>query len=412
MKRCAFSVVFFCMMCTASAEAINVTFNDIPANEFAYFVLNDLKKESFFMDNEFLALESRFTIRLFDVDSDFVFEHLKSVLSSIGFTLLTNNGMHSIVKSTPSDDREVFVYFPKYRSADYLRELAGQLVDVSGFTVNRVISDSSGFNPLKSATASVNDLISRKSSDVIVYYGSSSDIQKLELLFSRIDRSVGEVLIKSVIYEVRRESVDNNAVSIALGLLDSLKGVGTRITAGVIDSGNLLRLRVSNADIAFSLLSEDSRFSQISAPTVRIRSGDTARFQAGAEVPTLGSVTTNGNGQSVQSIDYRSSGVILELVPEIHGVDIDLSITHQLSSFTNTTTGVNSSPTLLKRELKTSVTVEDGEILMIGGLEEKTENISKKGFPFLPEIFKGSSDSGGMTEILLLLHVKRIQVSP
>ncbi|MDR2092857.1 MAG: hypothetical protein LBP58_06030 [Azoarcus sp.] len=401
-------VLFFSFSRIASGELINVTFNDISANEFAYFVLNDLKKESFFMDDDFLASEKRFTIRLFDVNSDFVFDHLKAILPSIGFSLFTNNGMHSIVKSKPIDNRNVFVYFPKYRSGDYLRELAGQLVDVSGFTVNRLVSDSSGFNPSKSVVPSVNDLISRKSSDVIVYHGTDSDVRKLEKLFSQIDRSVGEVLIKSVIYEVRRESNDNNAVSIALGLIDSAKGLAARVTTGVIDSANLLRFRVSNSDIAFSLLSEDSRLRQISAPTVRIRSGDTARFQAGAEVPTLGSVTTNGNGQSVQSIDYRSSGVILELMPEIHDVDIDLSITHQLSSFTATTTGVNGSPTLLKRELKTAITVEDGEIVMIGGLEEKTENNTRKGFHFLPDIFKGANDSVGTTEILLLLHIKRI----
>ena len=60
-------------------------------------------------------------------------------------------------------------------------------------------------------------------------------------------------------------------------------------------------------------------------------------------MPTLGDVSHNGNGNSVQSVVYRSSGVIIDLTPEVREDSINLSILHHISSFTNTTTGVNSS---------------------------------------------------------------------
>jgi type II secretory pathway component GspD/PulD (secretin) len=290
--------------------------------------------------------------------------------------------------------------------------LCGTVIDKSGFLSNRVVSSEQGGGVDAVATSgtsapSINDLVSRHHFDMIVYQGSPVDIRKLEKLLEQLDQPTGEVLVKAVIYEVRKESRDNNAVSVAFGLLDSARGLGARLALGVLDATNAVRLRLHNVDAAFSVLSEDVRFRAISAPTVRVRSGESARFQAGAEVPTLGAVTHNGNGQSVQSVEYRASGVILDLLPEIHEKSIDLTITHQLSSFVTTST-INTSPTLLKRELKTVVTVEDDALLILGGLEENTETHSEKGFSFLPDSFRGRQLQDDRTEIMLVLHVKRI----
>ena len=55
---------------------------------------------------------------------------------------------------------------------------------------------------------------------------------------------------------------------------------------------------------------------------------------------------------------------------------VDLTVGQQLSNFVTTQTGVNNSPTLTKREVRTSLSVADGDIVIIGGL---AENRSKRG---------------------------------
>jgi type II secretory pathway component GspD/PulD (secretin) len=72
---------------------------------------------------------------------------------------------------------------------------------------------------------------------------------------------------------------------------------------------------------------------------LRIKSGGKARFMAGQEVPTLGSISYPSSGQSVQSVDYRSSGVILEIQPDIRENAIELNVNQQISDFTSTSTG-------------------------------------------------------------------------
>jgi len=391
----------------ALAEKVNILFNDIALTEFTYFVLNDLKKESFLLDDDFLLLEKRITARFNDIETDDVFVHLRHFLSSVGYSISSHRGVHYVSKTKQSDD-EIFVYYPKHRGAEYLRELAGTAIDPAGFSVSRPVSGTDGINPASGGMPSINDRISRKIGDALVYRGPLGEVAKLEKLLGQLDRPSGEVLVKAVIFEVRKQSNKNNAISIALGLLESARGLGVSIANGIINPASAVRLRLNNVDMAWSVLSGDARFSVVSAPTVRIRSGEKARFQAGAEVPTLGNVTHTGAGQAVQAVEYRSSGVILDLRPEIHEDDIVLSVTHQLSNFQQTQTGVNNSPTMLKRELQTSIVAKDDELIILGGLDEKRETQSRKGVSFLPDFFSGRQGDEENTEILLLLHVKRI----
>ncbi|ELX5459895.1 type II secretion system protein GspD, partial [Salmonella enterica] len=80
----------------------------------------------------------------------------------------------------------------------------------------------------------------------------------------------------------------------------------------------------------------------------------------------------------------------------------------QLSNFVNTTTGVNSSPTLIKREIKTNVVARDGDVIILGGLASSKVSKVKSGFSFFPG-FTGSSDGTEKTDIIVVLQVKKVK---
>ncbi len=74
-----------------------------------------------------------------------------------------------------------------------------------------------------------------------------------------------------------------------------------------------------------------------------------------------------------------------------------------------TETGVNQSPTLLKRDLVTDVSVKSGDVIVLGGLAENKVSKGETGFSFLPKgWFTGKSTSDTKTDIILLLQVKEI----
>lgn len=81
------------------------------------------------------------------------------------------------------------------------------------------------------------------------------------------------------------------------------------------------------------------------------------------------------------------------------------------SSFKKTETGVNGSPTLLKRELSTSVMVSQNDVVLLGGLEETKSTSSKEGFFFMPQFMRSTFGDNTKSEIVLMLYVERVQTA-
>lgn len=137
-------------------------------------------------------------------------------------------------------------------------------------------------------------------------------------------------------------------------------------------------------DAFYELFRTDSRFHVVSSPRLRVRNGAKASFSVGSDVPVLGQISYSDN-KPIQSIEYRSSGIILSVQPKIRQHLIELSIDQQLSNFAKTDTGVNNSPTLIKRQVNTEVSLADGDIILLGGLAENKVSEAETGFSFLPK---------------------------
>ena len=121
-------------------------------------------------------------------------------------------------------------------------------------------------------------------------------------------------------------------------------------------------------------------------------------------VPTLGDIQLDNKGNTSQAVVYRPSGVILDVVPRVvrgtNGSRVEAVIKAQVSSFVATTNGVNGSPKLSKREVQTVQLLDDGEVLVLGGLNtSKTTNSTATflGLPF------GHGHQADSTELLLIL---------
>lgn len=181
------------------------------------------------------------------------------------------------------------------------------------------------------------------------------------------------------------------------------------ISIGVKQSyENFITVNAGNLDAIFELFRTDGRFQVVSSPILRVKSGSKGNFSVGSDVPILSNVTYQ-DGKPIQAIEYRSSGVIFDIQPTIKNQSIDLKIQQQLSNFVKTDTGVNQSPTLIKRDLVTDVSVKSGDVIVLGGLAENKLTEGETGFSFLPKGWlTGKSKSSTKTDIIVLLQVKEI----
>lgn len=290
------------------------------------------------------------------------------------------NGIVYIAKVEPKIVRQSFVYSPVYRDVDYLAE----------FLKHNSADE-------KSVSAS---------GDKLVYYGTGEEIARVKSVLKGVDVPGREIVVTGYVFEVQTEEKEGSGINLLAKLLSGKLGINIGVKQNY---ENFITVNTGNLDAMIELFRTDRRFQVVSSPTIRVKSGSKGNFSVGSDVPILGAVTYDRDGRPVQSIEYRSSGVIFDILPTIKADNIDIKIQQQLSNFVKTETGVNQSPTLIKRDIVTDVSVKNGDVIVLGGLAQNKLTDGETGFSFLPKGFlSGKSKSDEKTDIVILLQVKLI----
>ena len=330
-------------------------------------------------------------------------------LDSLGYKLEKVGNVDFVGKYTGEERyQEFYIYRPKFRSVKYLADLIAPMLGGSFNTSNQVGTEAI-ISQNDTGLATNTNALGRigRDSDTLVYSGPPEDIDKLKTLLSSLDLPSGEVLVRGLVYEVGFNEKEGSAFSLITSLFDNSLKIGVNADA-MIPGANFLSFKNITIDFIANILSSDSRFTVVSSPSLRILSGEHGRFNVGQEVPVIGSISYPENSSPVQSIEYRSSGVIFSVLPQVFESRINLKIEQQISNFVRTETGVNDSPTLTKREISTSVSMNENEIIVLGGLAETKDSEGRSGFSFLPRFLHANTSERSRSEIILVLQVTRI----
>lgn len=337
-------------------------------------------------------------------------DFLSSFLSRLGYVVERKGGVDFVSKrpegSGQTADEQGFIYRPQYRDVAYISRVLSPLFKGS-FAVNRSVRASEGSRPEGSVPPTSAAALIDQDASVLVFSGAQSEVERLKAMLPLVDTPIGEVSVRGVVYEVSNIDRKGSAFGLLANVLSGRLNIGLGSTSATM--GNFLQIKHAGLDAIYSALANDSRFKVLSSPSLRIQSGSRGMFSVGQDVPVLGALSfPQGGGQAVQSVEYRSSGVIFDIRPTVREAVVELAISQQLSDFVKTTTGVNNSPTLTKRELKTTVGIQDGDVIVLGGLVENKTTRSKDGLSFLPRFLDTSSAEDSASEILLVLQVQRM----
>lgn len=419
MKLAALLICLCCNVCAAEVSALNSTppkqhtrfdFRAVGIAQAVQLIYGEAMPGSYVIDPEVIKDERPVSFRYDGVQPLKTF--VTGFFDSLGLVVvrrgLTDYISRKLVPVLVVPDEEVFVYRPRFRDGSYLVEMLGPLFK-GAFTSKRSIratpGDSSGGRAAPAGSAAA--MIDRKS-DAIVFSGSPAEVGRLRKLLAEVDDAPGDVLVRGVLYEVQTTKKDGSAFGLAVNLLGGKLGIGLGVVE-VTPGDMLVSFKNKTIDAVLSALASDSRFKAVSKPLLRVSSGGSGRFTVGQDVPVLGAVSYPGSGQpAVQSVAYQSSGVIYDVQPVIHGDSIDLSVLQQVSNFVSTNTGVSGSPTLIKRELKSDLSLLDGEIVVMGGLTDSKDTASAQGMSFLPKFMRADSSEKTGVEILLILQVTKL----
>jgi general secretion pathway protein D len=190
------------------------------------------------------------------------------------------------------------------------------------------------------------------------------------------------------------ETIEGNFTSLA-----SLLGGANGMIAGIIENG---------WGAVVQAVSNDTNSNILATPHLTTMDNEEAFFIVGQEVPIITGTTTGANNSNpFQTVDRQEVGIKLKVTPQINEGDaVQLLIEQEVSSVSGATS-VDIS--INKREIKTTVIVDDGGTIVLGGLidEDIQESVSKVpllgDIPILGHLFKTSSTSKRKRNLMVFL---------
>lgn len=264
-----------------------------------------------------------------------------------------------------------------------------------------------------------------ETNNAVVVFGTPREYAIVERALRQLDVPPYQVLIEAAITEVTLNDTLRYGVQWRFLTGDSDFSLSQGGTANPVRSFPGFSYFLSNSSITTTLnaLEQRTNIRVVSAPKLLVLNNQTAALQVGDQVPVA-----TGNSVSVQdpdapivnSIEYRDTGVILRVTPRVNtGGLVLLDIAQEVSELNpNPTTNASTtetSPTISTRRISTSVAVQDGQVIALGGLFRDARSYGNDGIPFLSRIpvigglFGDRSKTQNRTELLVLLkpHVLR-----
>lgn len=197
-----------------------------------------------------------------------------------------------------------------------------------------------------------------------------------------------------------RDAFGEAAVDSLLGF----NGFGLGI-AGETDGGTIFGA-VLNA------VQQDSGSNVLSTPSIMTMDNEPAKFLSGQEIPiSTGEALGSANINPFRTIERKDVGIQLEVTPQINeGEEIRLQIRQEISSIAGPVSTSFSELVTNKREIETTVSVKDGDIVVLGGLVQQDEITSVEKVPLLGDIpvlgrlFRSDSRSQTKTNLMVFLR--------
>ena len=257
--------------------------------------------------------------------------------------------------------------------------------------------------------------------NAVIVFGTSRNFAVVEEALRKLDVPPYQVLIEAAITEVTLNDDLRYGLqwNFQTGTSNFALSQGTTVNPTRILPG--FSYLLSNNDITATLnaLEERTNVKVVSAPKLVVLNNQTASLQVGDQVPIQtqsAQSVENSNAPIVNAIEYRDTGVILKVTPRVNaGGLVMLDVAQEVSDISKRTIAGISSPVISTRRVATTIAVQDGQVVTLGGLFRDSNSFGKNGLPILSRIpvlgglFGNHSNSQQRTELLVLIkpHVLR-----
>lgn len=325
-------------------------------------------------------------------------------------------------QARPTGDTRVI--FLQHADAAQMVDMLSAVVDQQRPTTGQAPASASA-----SPSATQRAIIARyEGANAIIVRGDPTVQQEVESIIRQLDRRSEQVLVQAIVVEIGEGAANRLGVQLLLGgtgdsdlpffatnysnMSPSLLTLSAALASGGLSLGTDLHEALQEAaaqsllgstggvggfasdiggdglfGLIFNAIKQDAGSNLISTPSLLTLNNREAEFLVGQNVPvTTGEVLSNNNNNPFRTVERQDIGVKLRVRPQINADGaITLFLSQEVSSVDpfSVTTG---ELVFNKRELQTSVLVDNGEIVALGGLLDQSERISKEKIPLLGDL--------------------------
>lgn len=265
-------------------------------------------------------------------------------------------------------------------------------------------------------------IIADEVSNTLVIMGTTRDYEMVVSAIKQLDVLPKQVLVEATIAEVTLGGDLSFGVEWFFkngGFSDTKSGQGQLSlgTDGIAATAPGFSYSIIDAasDIRFVLntLESETNVQVLSSPSVMVLDNNSATINVGDDIP-VPTRQSNSNidpsAPTVNEIEYRTTGILLEISPRINeGGLVTLDVKQEVSDAVSTQTSGIDAPTIQQRTINSTVAIQSGQSVILGGLIREKQEDSESGIPVLGKLpvignlFSQTSNSDRRTELLVIL---------
>jgi len=265
-------------------------------------------------------------------------------------------------------------------------------------------------------------IIADNDNNAILVLASRDDYRSIEAAIRRLDVAPRQVLIEATIAEVTLSNTLDYGVRWFLEKSNWELGFNAPVPATAAGPGVAFAFFDTDSALSafFDMLANESGVKFLSTPQVMVLDNQTANIRVGDQIPVTtrsSQSTINPDAPIVTEVQFRDTGTLLSVTPRINaGGQVTLEISQEVSlPGTEPAVGGGGNVAIAQRTINSSVIVQSGQTVVLGGLILENTNDSKSGIPLLMDmplignLFSSTSKDVFRTELIVTVKPKVVE---
>ncbi|NLY16437.1 MAG: type II secretion system secretin GspD [Gammaproteobacteria bacterium] len=341
---------------------------------------------------------------------------------------------------------QLYVYTVENGEAKAIADLLGQIFSGTGGTSSSSSTSGRVAPGLETSEASTSDsskksssssgvsstttqggarIVADEANNSLLVMASAKEWRSIRAALSKIDKLPSQVLIEVSIWEVTLKDELSYGVEWffnSKGGVDGLNNKGGLLSMN--DAGTVSRsvpgfsYLFSGSDwrAVINALSTRSKVKSLSSPSVLVQDNKEANIQVGNQQPiqTSQTVNTSNTGVLTQNVELKDTGVQLKVKPRVNNGGLVIMDIMQEVTDVGATDAATGQRSFLKRSIESTVAIQSGDTIILGGLIQDNQDEGDSGVPFLHKLpivgglFGTKTDGSNRTELLITISPRAV----